>query len=217
MTRPSVRTHERNTRCRLPQRQGACAVGLAVSERPVGVEPTWTGLQPVAAPSGSSLASFSVLARSRAWSSTFARSRANPPHSEDVRYSAPRRGIEPRLAVPKTAVLSGTPARLLRRVSRPGLEPGPGASEAPMRSATPSGRTVEPTTGLAPASSGLQDRCLSVRPRRQARARGVKPRAAGLESACSPRSTLVYCPRPRGPGAFGAATTSATPRSSTLR
>jgi len=38
-----------------------------------------------------------------------------------------------------------------------------------------------------------------------------------LESACSPRSTLVYCPRPRGPGAFGAATTSATPRSSTLR
>ena len=54
-------------------------------------------------------------------------------------HSAPRRGIEPRLAVPKTAVLSGTPAGLYGQVSRPGIEPGPGASEAPMRSATPSG------------------------------------------------------------------------------
>ena len=31
------------------------AVGPAVSETPVGIEPTWTGLQPVAAPPGSSV------------------------------------------------------------------------------------------------------------------------------------------------------------------
>jgi hypothetical protein len=76
-----------------------------------------------------------------------------PPHSEDVRCPAPGRGIEPGhrpaqpvgRAVPKTAVLSGTLAGLLDRVSRPGLEPGHhaqhgrGASEAPMRSDTPSG------------------------------------------------------------------------------
>ena len=62
--------------------------------------------------------SFSVLARSRTWSSTFAGSRANPPHSEDVSYSAPRRGIEPGhraqhgRAVSRTAMRSGTPAGL---------------------------------------------------------------------------------------------------------
>ena len=63
----------------------------------------------------------------------------NPPHSEDS-ISVPRRGIEPRPAVPKTAVLSGTPAGHIQSVSRPGLEPGPGPSEGPMRSATPSGQ-----------------------------------------------------------------------------
>ncbi len=41
----------------------------------------------------------------------------------------------------------------------------------------------------------------SIEPRRQqARARGVEPRAAGLESACSPRSTLVYRLRSRRTG-----------------
>ena len=54
----------------------------------MGVEPTWTGLQPVALPSGSSVFRFSgnhllvatchgsVLARNRTWSTTFAKSRA---------------------------------------------------------------------------------------------------------------------------------------------
>ena len=65
---------------------------IASKKTPVGVEPTWTGLQPVAVPSGSSVTLYSVLARSRTWSSTFAGSRANPPHSEDVfLLSAPPR------------------------------------------------------------------------------------------------------------------------------
>ena len=62
-----------------------------------------------------------------------------------------------------------------------------------MRSATPSGH-VEPTTGFAPASAGLQNRCLlqSSHVGQSARARGVEPRGAVLEAAGSPRSTLVY-------------------------
>ena len=52
---------------------------------------------------------------------------------------------------------------LLSQVSRPGFEPGPGPSEGPMQSATPSGfkSHQEPTTGFAPASTCLQDRRLS--------------------------------------------------------
>ncbi len=80
------------------------------SETPVGVEPTfdenrfaggcravWLQRRVV----------FSVLAKNRTWSSTFAGSRANPAHSEDKSSSVqlPCRGIEPRLAVSKTAVL----------------------------------------------------------------------------------------------------------------
>jgi hypothetical protein len=56
--------------------------------------------------------------------------------------------------------------------SRPGVEPGPGPSEGPMRSVTPSGLNNKgPTTGFAPASRGLQDRCLAIRPRRLSRRR----------------------------------------------
>jgi hypothetical protein len=65
-------------------------------------------------------------------------------------------------------------------ISRPGVEPGPGASETPMRSLTPSGHNS-----------------LLIK---QARARGVEPRWAVLEAACSPRSTLVKGPRPVGRG-----------------
>ena len=46
--------------------------------------PLEAALQAAAVPSGSSAKFSSALARSRAWSSTFAGSRANPPHSEDV-------------------------------------------------------------------------------------------------------------------------------------
>ena len=58
-------------------------------ETPVGVEPTCCCF------AGSRLAVWlqrrmkSVLARNRTWSSTFAESRANPPHSEDNSLSIP--------------------------------------------------------------------------------------------------------------------------------
>ena len=51
---------------------------------------------------------FSVLARNRTWTSTFAGLHANPAHPEDVNLLAARRGVEPRLAVSRTAVRSGT-------------------------------------------------------------------------------------------------------------
>ena len=98
-------------------------------------------LQAAAVPSGSSVTS--VLARNRTWTSTFAGLRANPAHPEDVNFLAARRGVEPRLAVSRTAVRSGTLA----------------GSEGPMHSATTSGH-AEPTAGFAPASAGLQNRCL---------------------------------------------------------
>ena len=63
-------------------------------------------LQAAAVPSGSSV--ISVLARNRTWTSTFAGLRANPAHPEDVIVLAARRGVEPRLAVSRTAVRSGT-------------------------------------------------------------------------------------------------------------
>src|SRR4051812_2897521 len=47
-----------------------------------------------------------VLARSRTWSTTSAKSRANPSPSEDVGF--PRLGVDPRLAAPKAAVPSAT-------------------------------------------------------------------------------------------------------------
>ena len=82
----------------------------------------------------------------------------------------------------------------LRVISRLGIEPGPGPSEGPMRSATPSGQnspsraddwirtSIDRFTRPAP---------FYVEPRRQARARGVEPRPPALETDCSPRSTPV--------------------------
>src|SRR4051812_42574063 len=64
------------------RKTGAAARVTIAEETPVGIEPTSTGLQPVAWPSGSSVVS-SVPARSRTWPTTFAESRAVPPHSED--------------------------------------------------------------------------------------------------------------------------------------
>ena len=78
-------------------------------------------------------------------------------------------------------------------VSRPGLEPGPGASEAPMRSARPSGRA-----GRRREAVGRRTRTFFLRPQFSglssvpARARGVEPRPPALETGCSPRSTLVW-------------------------
>ena len=67
-----------------------------------------------------------------------------------------------------------------------------------MRSATPSGQDSGPTTGFAPASSGLQGRRLSQSSHvgNQAGVRGVEPRWAVLEAACSPRTHSCNSPRP---------------------
>ena len=66
---------------------------IASEETPVGVEPTWTGLQPVAVPSGSSVTPFqcprqeSNGAPTRSVGpSTFAGSRADPAHAEDISH-----------------------------------------------------------------------------------------------------------------------------------
>ena len=64
-----------------------------------------------------------------------------PAHSEDMLLLASRQGVEPRLAESKSAVLSVTLARC--RVARPGIEPGPTASEADMRSSTPTGHVFQ--------------------------------------------------------------------------
>src|ERR1700733_200536 len=153
----------------------------------------------------------------------------DPPHSEDVAHLSceypaedsnlvwqlrtlpcvhhTRRAIR-RTRIEENEAPDGSPRRLAGSprafMSRPGFEPGPGPSEGPMRSVTPSRRcakifqkNAEPTAGFAPASSCLQDRRLSVSSHvgtqrfDQARTRGFEPRRAALEAACSPRSTLV--------------------------
>ena len=130
-------------------------------------------------------ASFSVPARNRTWSTSFAGSRANPAHSKDIKLSTPPRNRTPSDRFEVCHAIHHN-RRAYRSVSRPGVEPGPGPSEGPMLSATPPGHqgvatwnrtrtktlgescavrytiaTQEPTTGFAPASTGLQDRRLS--------------------------------------------------------
>jgi hypothetical protein len=80
------------------------------------------------------------------------------------------------------------------QVSRPGFEPGPGPSEGPMRSATPSGRQSHRADDWIRTSMNrfTKPAPFSLEPRRQARARGVEPRPPALETGCRPRSTLVY-------------------------
>ena len=78
---------------------------MAIERRRWESNPLETALQAAAVPSGSSAMSFSVLARSRTWSSTFAGSRAIRHTPRTCFISVPRRGIEPRPAVSKTAML----------------------------------------------------------------------------------------------------------------
>jgi hypothetical protein len=143
-----------------------------------------------------------------------------------VIHSAPRRGIEPRLAVFEDC--RARPAHsqgvsLNQSIARPGIEPATehgtwacaerravatqtispskdrtwSCSFGGCRADPAHSRTIhaEPTTGFAPAPSGLQDRCLSqsshVGEKNQARARAVEPPVAVLEAASSPRRTLV--------------------------
>ena len=143
LTRPSVRTHERNTRHRPPRPRTGHRAPLAWpyqrgrwESNPLG--PGCSRLPCRLAPaSHHSVSSPGVEPGLRP-----SRGRVQIPHTpRTYSRSAPRRGIEPRLAVPKTAVLSGTPAGLALLVSRPGIGPGPGPSESPVRSTTPSRRT----------------------------------------------------------------------------
>ena len=73
---------------------------------------------------------------------------------------AARRGVEPRLAVSRTAVRSGTLAGcVMNQYPDLDLNQDLDLRRVQCNSATPSGQT-EPTTGFAPASAGLQNRCL---------------------------------------------------------
>jgi hypothetical protein len=117
-----------------------CGRVVATPETPVGVEPTSTGLQPVAWPSGSSVVvrwkdavdAIDVLARNRTWSTTFAGSRAVPAHSEDVNgttQSSPARESDPALRLrrpPCARHTRGDSRRAPGRDERPGGMPSPG-------------------------------------------------------------------------------------------
>ena len=79
-----------------------------------------------------------VLAGSRTWSSTFAGSRARFRHTpRTFPTQRPAEELNPVLQFRRLPCCPTHPQG--DQVSRPGIEPGPGASEAPMRSATPSG------------------------------------------------------------------------------
>ena len=121
----------------------------------------------------------------------------------------PRRGIEPRPAASNAAATTGilpvVPAGTLARhielsVARPGIEPGPAASETAVRSTTLTGHMHRADDWICTSIVRFTKPApFSFEPRRHcscsARARGVEPRAAALETAGSPRSTLVYSPR----------------------
>ncbi len=231
--------------------------------------PLKAALQAAALPSGSSATSYSVLARSRTWSSTFAGSRAirNTPRTYFI--SAPRRGIEPGHraqqgpAVSRTAMRIRHTRRACIQVSRPGLEPGPCTMVVDLRrvlcdplhhrdvqhpdlesnqAGTAAKRwsalgkpyairyTIgtdkpEPTTGFAPASSGFGHRAAwsaaaflnRATSATQAGVQGFEPCRAALETASSPRRTLLYRPPALRPGTVGVTTTPSASRSSTLR
>jgi hypothetical protein len=85
----------------------------------------------------------SVLARNRTWTATFAGLHANPAHPEDVIVLAARRGVEPRLAVSRTAVRSGTLAGCVNQYPDLDLNQGLDLRRVQCKSATPSGHEHE--------------------------------------------------------------------------
>ena len=156
----------------------------------MGVEPTGKLLcrQP---PYRLAPASMSVLARNRTWTSTFAGLHAHPAHPEDVVVLAARRGIEPRLAVSRTAVQSGTLAGCVNQY--PDLDLNQGLNLRRVQCVPLHHRDKRADDWICTSICRLTKPVpSSVEPRRrQARARGVEPRAPVLEAGCSPRSTLV--------------------------
>ncbi len=135
--------------------RATCAAGPAVSLLPKRrrweSNPLEAALQAAAVPSGSS-ATLSVSSPGIEPGLRPSQGRVRIRHTpRTYSRSAPRRGIEPRLAVSKTAVLIRHTRRACQ-VSRPGIEPGSGPSEGPMRSVTPSRHSasrpgVEPGPG----------------------------------------------------------------------
>src|SRR5213078_2717691 len=80
---------------------------------------------------------FSVPARNRTWTSTLAGLHANPAHPEDVNLVAARRGVEPRIAVSRTAVRSGTLAGCVNQYPDLDLNQGLNLRRVQCKSATP--------------------------------------------------------------------------------
>ena len=86
----------------------------------------------------------STSARNRTWSSTFAGSRASPAHPKDSVVQQPAEESDPVL---QNRSLPCGPAhsQAIASVARPGIEPGPAASEAAVLSGTPTGHSVVST------------------------------------------------------------------------
>src|SRR5438874_3463482 len=150
-------------------------------------------LQAAAVPSGSSVTS--VLARNRTWTSTFAGLHAHPAHPEDVNLLAAHRGVEPRLAVSRTAVRSGTLAGCVNQCPDLGLNQGLDLRRVqcvPLHHRDKQSRRLDLHQHLPVYKTGaFFGRATSA----SARARGIEPRRAVLEAAGSPSSTLVYAAR----------------------
>ena len=153
----------------------------------MGVEPTGkAALQAAAVPSGSSVTS--VLARNRTWTSTFAGLHANPAHPEDVILAAARRGVEPRLAVSRTAVRSGILAGCVNQYPDLDLNQDLDLRRVQCKSSTPSGHEHEREESnpveqfwRLPALPGAHS-CIAAFPRKQpGYPKGVEPLPPGSQ------------------------------------
>lgn len=198
LTRPSVRTHVRNTRRQPPHKRTEQRAPLArpYQKRRWESNPLEAALQAAAVPSGSGAKSFSALAGNRTGTMRSmvlrrSHSRVLIRHTPRTLQSAPRRGIE-------RASCRFVVCRALRYTRRASVSTRTrtwiwtfGLSNAilctieTLRADDWICTSIERFTGPPP---------FSVEPRRQAGARGFEPRGAALETASSPRRTLLYRP-----------------------
>ena len=103
--------------------------------------PLQAALQAVAVPSGSSVTNHQCPRQELNLALDLRRVACDPPHSEDVQSN---QRTSPRNRTSSCSFEGGRahpahPQGIFVAISRPGLEPGPGPSEGPMQSATPSG------------------------------------------------------------------------------
>jgi hypothetical protein len=120
--------------------------------------PLDAALQAAAVPSGSSVNCSSVLARNRTWSTSFAGSCANPAHSKDMlllEYLAEE--LNPVLRFRRPPCCPSHSQGI--QVARPGIEPGPTASEADMLSGTPTGHIASIPTWNRTRTKTLGESC----------------------------------------------------------